>query len=137
VGKTLAARAGAGVWWELEEAVYGIPSELNLNDIVGSEIQQIRLGRYDVQLAFGSGRTIAVQGDLELFEEDQLVASWNDQRNWSSLAFQRLLNAEVLSYSVVNEKLLEIKFEGDLTLYLHDSSDQYETMQIYPEGFII
>lgn len=108
-----------------------------MNDIVGSEIQQIRLGRYDVQFHFGSGRTICVQGDVEVFERNTLVANWNEETNWSSTAFQALLNAQVLSYAVPNDRLLEIRFEGDLVLYLHDSSDQYESMQIYPEGFII
>jgi len=116
--------------------MYRIPADINLDDIVGSEIHQIRLGRYDVQFHFDSGRSIAVQGDVDVFQNSTLISNWTEEHNWTNTEFQKLLNAPVLSYSVPNDRLLEIKFEDSLVLHLHDSSDQYETMQIYPEGFI-
>jgi hypothetical protein len=117
--------------------MYRISSDINLSDIIGSEIQQIRLGRYDVQFHFGSGRTICVQSEIEVLEQDAVIATWSEEHNWSSTAFQKLLNASVLNYSVPNDRLLEIEFKGNLVLRLYDSSDQYESMQIYPEGIII
>jgi hypothetical protein len=43
----------------------------------------------------------------------------------------------VKSYSVPNDRQLEIHFDGNLTLRLYDSSDQYECVHIQPEGIII
>jgi hypothetical protein len=110
--------------------MYGI-SDLNLDEIVGSEIHLICSGRYDVQFHFGSGTRVMVQGDVTLFEGDKLVGSWNEENNWSSLAFQHLLNVTIKGYSVPNDRLLQIEFENSYVLKLHDSSDQYESFQIY------
>ena len=117
--------------------MYRIPADIDLSDIVGSEIQQVCLGRYDVQFHFASGRTISVQGDVEVLEHDSVLASWNENDNWSSTGFQQLLNTTVKSYSVPNDRLLEINFDRNLILRLYDSSDQYESMQIYPGGTIV
>jgi hypothetical protein len=115
----------------------GIPRDLNLSDIVGSEIQQIRVGRYDVQFYFGSGRGINVQGDVDVLNGGRVIAEWREESGWSTVAFHKLLNTPVVGYSIPHERLLEIQFEGELSMRLHDSSEQYESMQIYPEGIIV
>jgi len=53
--------------------MYRISEDLDLKEIVGSEIQQVCSGRYDVQFRFGSGTCIAVQGDITLL---------NRNKNW-------------------------------------------------------
>lgn len=111
--------------------MYRIASDLDLRDIVGSEIQQICLGRSDVQFRFGSETAICVQSRVTLLEHGRTIATWDEKQNWTSLEFQRLLMIPVLGYSVPNDRLLEINFAGDLTLQLHDDSDQFESMQIY------
>src|SRR3979490_1852835 len=111
--------------------MYRIAADLDLRDIVGSEIQQICLGRSDVQFRFGSGTTICVQSRVTLVEHGRTVATWDEKENWTQLDFQKLLMIPVLGYSVPNERLLEIHLTGDLTLQLHDDSDQFESMQIY------
>jgi hypothetical protein len=111
--------------------MYRIAADLDLHDIVGSEIQQICLGRSDVQFRFGSGTAICVQSRATLLEHGRTVATWDEKTNWTQLDFQKLLMIPILSYSVPNERLLEIHFAHDLTLQLHDDSDQFESMQIY------
>ncbi len=113
--------------------MYRIPDDLDLNDIVNSEIQQICLGRYDVQFHFASGTIVAVQGDVTLLDGDKVIGTWNEAGNWTSLGFQQLLNVAVTGYSVVNDRLLQINFASGLILHLHDYSDQYESFQIYPK----
>jgi len=117
--------------------MYRIPHNLNLDDIVNSQIQKICLGRYQVDFQFGSGRLITVYGNIEIFDQKTLVASWNEKSNWSTTTFQKLLNINIVSYEVINDRLLGIRFEGNLELHLHDSSDQYESIEIFPEIIII
>ena len=117
--------------------MYRIPSTLDVADIVGSEIQQICIGRYDVQFHFGSGRRICVQGNVEVLNGSGTIANWTEDSGWSTTAFFHLLNAPVEGFSVANDRLLVITFAGGYSLRLHDSSDQYECMQIYPEGILI
>jgi len=114
--------------------MYRISEDLDLKEIVGSEIQQICSGRYDVQFRFGSGTCIAVQGDITLLNRNRELGRWTEDGNWSSLAFQQLLNIPVTNYSVPNDRLLQIEFDNGLLLQVHDSSEQYESFQITKEG---
>lgn len=118
--------------------MYGIPLNLDLDDIVGAEIRQICIGRYDVQFHFTSGRGIFVQSTAEILGEGGcLLADWCEDTGWSSTSFFDLLNAPIRAYSIPNDKTLEIAFEGNLTLRLYDSSDRFESMQIQPEGIVV
>jgi hypothetical protein len=117
--------------------MYRIPQSLDLEDIIGSDIQQIFLGRYDVQFCFGSNTRIAVQSRVTLIEGEMIIAAWDEKRNWTTLEFQRLLNEKVEGYYVPNDQTLEVRFSSGLVLQLHDDSDQFESMQIYPLGDIV
>jgi len=117
--------------------MYRIPYDLNLDDIVRSQILKICLGQHQVDFHFGSGRQITVYSDIEIFDRKTLIACWNEKSNWSTITFQKLLNTDIVSYEVINDRLLVIRFEGDIELHLKDSSDQYESIEIFPEVIII
>jgi hypothetical protein len=110
--------------------MYRVPANLDLSDIVGAELEQIRLGPHEVQFQFGSGTTICVQSRVTVLRGDSTVSEWNDKSNWSNAAFQVLLARPVLRFSVPNDRVIEIQFAGELSIQLHDDSDQYESMQI-------
>lgn len=112
--------------------MYRVPKDLDIKDIIGCDLDLLGIGGYDVQLNFsGSSIKICTQGSISLLQKNQIIATWDEEKNWSSLEFQKLLNARVESYSVPDENTLEIKFKDDLVLQIHDDSDQYEAMQIY------
>jgi len=117
--------------------MYGFPEDLTLDDIVGSEIQQICLGRGDVQFRFGSHRVICVQSQVEVYDGDKLVSAWDPRTNWTNGAFQMLLMVAIDGYAVLDARLLEISFQGGLRLRLHDNSAEFESMQIYPEHIVV
>lgn len=117
--------------------MYGFAKDLRIEGILGEEIRQICLGRYDVQFIFGSGSCIAVQSRIEVFHGEELVATWDEHVNWTSSNFQRLLNVSVTSYSVIDERVLEIRLREEFKLRLHDNSEQFESVQIYPQHIAI
>jgi hypothetical protein len=43
----------------------------------------------------------------------------------------------VTGYSVIDEKTLEIRLHEQLRLRAHDNSEQFESLQIYPEHIVI
>lgn len=122
---------------KLRNRMHGFSEDLKLDGVIGSEIQQICLGRYDVQFLFGSGTRICVQSLVEVFEGEELVATWDEERNWTTTAFQKLLSETVDSYAVLNKQVMEIRFQNKLQLRLHDNSTQYQSLQIYPEFIVI
>lgn len=117
--------------------MHGFSEDFKLDSVVGSEIQQICLGRHDVQFLFGSGTRICVQSLVEVFEGEELVATWDEERNWTTTAFQKLLGETVDSYAVLSKQTMAIRFQNGLQLRLHDNSTQYESLQIYPEFIVI
>ena len=62
--------------------MYGFAKDLKLEGILGAQIQEIRLGRYDVQFLFCSGSSIAIQSLIEVFQEQELIATWDQEINW-------------------------------------------------------
>lgn len=114
--------------------MYRFASDLNLDDLVGSEIQQMCLGPADVQFRFGSGTHIAVQSRATLAVEGSVLSEWTATDGWSNHKFQRMFDSQVKEYAVVNDRLLELRFMNGFTLQLHDDSDQFESLQIYPGG---
>lgn len=119
------------------KSMYRFASNLNLDDLVSSEIQQICLGPADVQFRFGSGTCISVQGRVTLAVEGQVLSEWSTTDGWSNREFQRMFNSQIKEYEVVNDRLLEIRFMDGLALQLHDDSDQFESLQIYPGGYVV
>lgn len=117
--------------------MYGFPNDLEMDDIVGAEIQQICLGRADVQFRFGTGRVICAQALVEVFRCDELVSTWDEESNWSNSRFQILLDVAIDGYTVLHERLLEVRLKGCLKLHFHDTSDRFESLQIYPEMIIV
>jgi len=111
--------------------MYRIPKDLNLDAIVGRDLDLLGLGGGDIQLNFsGSGIAMYIGGDVTLRHNGAVVATWNQRDHWSSLEFQKLLNATVSAYRIPNDRLLEIEFGAGLVLQLHDNSDTYESMGI-------
>jgi hypothetical protein len=111
--------------------MYGFSKDLELGDIVGSEIQQICLGRSDVQFRFGTERAICAQALVEVFQDEELVSVWTQEGKWSNITFQMLLGVAVDNYAVLHERLLEFRFKDGLKLHLHDTSAQFESVQNY------
>jgi hypothetical protein len=114
--------------------MYRFPADIDLNELIGSNLDQICLGGFDVQFVFSSKTRICVQSRVSVFENNDLAVVWDGKNNWSNLSFHRLLNARVQSYQVINDQTLEIQFSSALKLQLRDDSDQYESMQIYRTG---
>ncbi|MBQ5963612.1 hypothetical protein [Massilia sp. ZL223] len=117
--------------------MYGFPRDLDLDDIVGSEIQQICLGRFDVQFRFGSGRAICTQALVEVFQGGEMISAWDQEGKWSTASFQVLLDAIIEGYAVLDERLLEIHFKDALKLRLHDTSAEFKSVQFYPEMIVV
>jgi hypothetical protein len=114
--------------------MYLIPPDFDFSFCVGSTLNQIALGKYDVQFAFDSGAGIAVQSKATLICDGTTVAVWSEEEGWSSLAFQDLLNQSVESGEVIDERAFELHFTANFVLRLHDTSDQYESLRIHILG---
>lgn len=113
--------------------MHGFPLDLNIDGINGA-VLHLGLGQHSLQLGFDEGGVmICVEGLFKVKEHGRMIAEWTQDKKWSSLAFQKILDGVVIRYKVVNARLLEIELEDGLTLQIHDDSENYETAQIYFE----
>ena len=111
-----------------------IASDLDLSFCISHSLDQIAIGKYDLQLNFGSGVTLAVQSEAELLKGGTVVGTWTEAGGWSSLAYAALLNDTVTHAHIPDERTIELQFSDGLVLRLYDNSDQFESMQIFGPG---
>ncbi len=114
--------------------MHGFSSELKIDGLVDAELEQICIGKFDLQFRFSSGTMISVQNDVRLLRDGEVLASWTEDSGCDGIEFQELLNVSVTSYGSMDEHQLRIGFQNGLILELSDDAGQYESVQIYPFG---
>ena len=112
--------------------MYRIPSELDLKGIVGEFTTQLRVGQFDLQFMFG-GVEFKVESEINLFRTGKLIGSWKPGA-WPSPGFYEIMNSNVISWSIPNDRTLVIKLDNELEIHMVENSDQYECIQIQIEG---
>src|SRR5690349_6610382 len=116
--------------------MYRIPANLDLHDIIGSEIYEIGWGKYHIIFNFYSKRNITVESLIELWNEGKVLTTWAQNEQWSNHLVQNILQVKVTSYQVESDTVLAIHFENGYTLRIYDNSDQYESFEIGPGPII-
>jgi hypothetical protein len=114
--------------------MYRVAPEIDLKEFVGSSLAQICLGKFDVVFRFSGGSDIAAQCPVKVLKQDEVISSFEEDGFWTTMRFGEILNLDVESYSVPNDRCLRIAFDCNYFLEFHDDSDQYESFQIYPKG---
>jgi hypothetical protein len=112
--------------------MYRIPADLDLSPVIGEIASQIRVGRYDLQFAFGPVH-FAVQSPIRLFRDGRLVASWEGGR-WPPSGFYDVMNAEVRRWEIPDARRIVLGLENGIEIHLEDNSDCHECFQISVEG---
>jgi len=113
--------------------VYRLGKDVDLSFMLGAELEQISIGLHQIIFNFDSSLSISVVGLLELIcKEDTL--SWDDGFRDADLSLTGLLGLKIKNVEILSEVLLSITFnKDDYVLKLHDSSDEYESFQIWSD----
>ena len=120
--------------------MYKFAKNLDLSKFIGRDLNQICVGKYDVQIHFASDVSISLQSRATVLHDGKAVATWDEKDGWSSTDYQKLLNQTVNSAVVASESMLEIVLSDHWQLQLFDESDQYESMTLcglYDDGQIV
>ena len=112
--------------------MYKIPLNLDLTKIVGCVATQILVGQFDIQFSFGEVRFV-VQSRIDLVRDDQIIGSWREGR-WPDSQFYEVMNTNVLGYKIPTEREVVIYLSNEISMHLHDDSDQFECIRIAIEG---
>lgn len=112
--------------------MYRIPADLDLSPLVGEFATQVRVGRFDVQFAFGPVH-FSVESPIRLFRDGKSIGRWESGR-WPPPEFLEIMNAEVLRYEIPDDRRIALELDNGIAILLEDDSDDRECFQISIEG---
>ncbi|APW64179.1 hypothetical protein [Paludisphaera borealis] len=118
--------------------MYGVPPDLPLARFLGKECSQIRIGGSEIQFAFPSAGEILVEGDWKVLDATGTTidrAKEHDSR--TSYCVHKIINSPVLRYAVDSPSSFTLHFENGCALTIFDSSEQYESFSIQPDGIYV
>jgi hypothetical protein len=110
--------------------MYRFAKDLDLSILIGRDLNQICVGRHDIQFRFSPDVSISLQSRATVLHDGKIAATWVEDKGWSSTGYHKLLNQTVISARVESESMLEIVLSDHWQLQLFDESDQYESMTL-------
>lgn len=110
---------------------------INLDFLLRSTLQQIVLQAYQITFEFDSDIRIAVEQEWELFIKDRLIGRGNPQTQSGPIVeLQKLIGAEILNVSPVQDGTLTVTFSNECKLVLLPSNE-YEAYNVSAKGIYI
>ena len=115
--------------------MYGVPADLPIQAFVGQELNQICLGRFQIQLHFSGRGSISIEGGWELRDAAaDIVDRAEEHDTQKSYRIHRLIDSSVARCSIDPPRSFTLLFENGLTLTVFDDSEKYEAFSIVVEG---
>jgi len=110
--------------------MYRIPKDFDISKAVGGCITQICVGEFDLQFTVGEIH-FSIWSPASLVFDGEVVGKWQEG-SWPDQQFIKILNVNLATYEIPNDRSIVLHFENGIELHLEDHSDQYESMHIGP-----
>lgn len=115
--------------------MYGVPADLPIQAFVGQELNQICLGRFQIQLHFAGVGSISVEGRWELRDAAaDIVDRAEAHETRKSYRIHQLIDIPVARCSIDPPRSFTLFFDNGLALTVLDDSEQYESFSIKVDG---
>ena len=112
--------------------MYGVPTDLPLHHFVGQELNQIAMGRFQVQLHFSGTGSIYIEGRWELRDAaGEMVDTVQEHADRESFRIHRILDLPVARFEVDAPRSFTLIFEPAYRLTVFDDSPQYESFSVH------
>ena len=118
--------------------MYGVPSDLDLDFLLGAELTRVCIGRSELQFHFHPVGAIHVEGTWELFDADGAIID-RGTREVVRPPYQvhRLLGRRVVACEVSAPAWFALRFEGGELLRILDSARDHESFTIQPGNIVV
>jgi len=115
--------------------MYGVPTDLPVERFVGHELNQVCLGRFQVQFHCSGTGSIFVEGRWELRDKTgALLDSVREHSERLSYQIHRILDVPIERAAVDPPRSFALFFKGGLALTVFDESEEYESFSIHLDG---
>jgi hypothetical protein len=113
----------------------GVPADLPIQPFVGQELNQICLGRFQIQLHFSGGGSISLEGRWELRDgAGHIVDRAQKHETREVYRIHRLIDVPVARFSIDPPRSFTLFFANGLALAIFDDSEHYESFSIKVDG---
>jgi hypothetical protein len=115
--------------------MYGVPADLPIQPFVGQELNQICVGRFQINLHFSGAGSISVEGGWELRDKTgDIVDRAEGHETREGYRIHRLIDVPVVRFSIDPPRSFTLYFKTGLALTVFDNSEQYESFSIAVDG---
>jgi hypothetical protein len=115
--------------------MYGVPADLPLQPFVGKELNQIGLGRFQLQLHFSGTGSIFIEGRWELHDPSGiLLDAEKEHAERDSYRIHRVLDLPVARFEIDPPRSFTLVFEPSYRLTVFDETPQYESFSLHMKG---
>ncbi|MCB9570848.1 MAG: hypothetical protein H6709_02025 [Kofleriaceae bacterium] len=116
-------------------AMYGVPVDLPLEPFVGHDLNQIAIGRFQLQLHFAGAGSISIQGHWELRHPDgSLLDQAEDHAVRAAYRIHQVLDVPVDRYEIDPPRSFTLVFATGHRFVVFDDSAQYESFSLQIDG---
>jgi len=122
--------------------MYGVPSNLPLQQFVGVQLSQIALGLCQIQFRFEGSRSIYVTGKWQLHDSSGAIVDESIDEDALPSTRQQyrvhvVLGSDVTSFRIDAPDSFSLTFSSGHSLTIYDDSPAYESFEIHPDGIYI
>lgn len=113
--------------------MYGLnPDNIEqLSRLKGGEVQQVCVGKFDLQFHLHPTGNISIWSRCELLNANgSVIDTWYDGSRSANFQFADLLGANVADVSIDDATTLRLQFTDGRQLLIFDTSEQYESFSI-------
>lgn len=113
--------------------MYGLnPDNMeHLLHLKGGEVQQVCVGKFDLQFHLHPNGNISIWSLCELLDANgSVIDTWEDGSRSANFQFANLLGATVSDVSIDDVTTLRLQFTDGRQLLIFDTSEQYESFSV-------
>ena len=119
-----------------EDGMYGFPDDLDLSHLIGGQVVQVCIDRWNVLLTLNPENRINLCGSWRLLDASGNIVDEGDfQEPKDTYRIHQLLGHMIELYEMPDRSRLEVIFDNRWTLDIHDS-EEYECCHISPNIYI-
>ncbi|MES2997067.1 MAG: hypothetical protein V4733_09690 [Verrucomicrobiota bacterium] len=127
--------------------MYGVPSDLPLQQFIDATLDQICIGEHQLQLHFSTTvsaidiqqgkfpepRSVSVESAWELRDHSgEILDQWQEHSERDSYSIHQLLGRPVTAFRIDPPHSVTLIFDTGAALTIYDDSTHYESFSIQP-----
>lgn len=115
--------------------MYGVPTDLPLERLIGQQFNFIGLGLFQIQFHASGVAAIHVEGRWELHDPSgAVVDAAEEHADRKAYRVHHILDVPIVRFTVDAPRSFTLHFESGHSLTIYDESDHYESFSLHLDG---